>query len=144
MFRLRASDFLCGQKVTKEPSKGRGISISLSPLKSPLLETTKHRGDCGPPIGCTPWSWQCPGRFSGESAERATKRAGGCGTGPWVRLTDCFRESHARFDGGASTRAIREGRELGASFLAEVSGHLTGTERQRLAHRHESWSLPRR
>ena len=40
MFRLRASDFLCGQKVTKEPSKGRGISIFLSPLKSPLLKTT--------------------------------------------------------------------------------------------------------
>ena len=35
-----ASDFLSGQKVTKEPSKGRGISISLSPLKSPLLKTT--------------------------------------------------------------------------------------------------------
>ena len=31
MFRPRASDFLCGQKVTKEPSKGRGISISPFP-----------------------------------------------------------------------------------------------------------------
>ena len=40
VFRPRASDFLCGQKVTKEPSKGRGISISLSPLKSPLLKPT--------------------------------------------------------------------------------------------------------
>ena len=53
MFRPRASDFLCGQKVTKEPSKGRGISISLSPLKSSLLKTT-NQGGCGPPIGCTP------------------------------------------------------------------------------------------
>ena len=52
-FRLRASDFLCGQKVTKEPSKGRGISIPLSPLKTPLLETT-NQGGPGPPIGCTP------------------------------------------------------------------------------------------
>ena len=46
MFRPRASEFytaetFCfgGVKFTKEPSKGRGISISLSPLKSPLLET---------------------------------------------------------------------------------------------------------
>ncbi len=31
MFRPRASDFLCGQKVTKEPSRGRGISISPFP-----------------------------------------------------------------------------------------------------------------
>jgi len=30
-FRPRASDFLGGQKVTKEPLKGRGISIPLSP-----------------------------------------------------------------------------------------------------------------
>ena len=51
MFRPRASNFLSGQKVTKEPSKGRGISISLSPLKSPLLETT-NQGGCGslPPL----------------------------------------------------------------------------------------------
>ena len=53
MFRPRASDFLSSQKVTKEPSKGRGISISLSPLKSSLLKTT-NQGGCGPPIGCTP------------------------------------------------------------------------------------------
>ena len=36
----KASDFLCRQKVTKELSKGGGISISLPPLISPLLETT--------------------------------------------------------------------------------------------------------
>ena len=47
MFRPRASEFytaetFCfgGVKFTKEPSKGRGISISLSPLKSSLLKTT--------------------------------------------------------------------------------------------------------
>ena len=53
VFRLRASVFLCRQKVTKELSKGRGVSISLSPLKSPLLKTT-NQGGFGPPIGCTP------------------------------------------------------------------------------------------
>ena len=63
MFRPRASDFLCGQKVTKEPSKGRGISISLSPLKSSLLKTT-NQGGCGPPIGCTPREGRTPRRFS--------------------------------------------------------------------------------
>ena len=31
MFRLRASDFLYSQKVTKELPKGRGISISPFP-----------------------------------------------------------------------------------------------------------------
>ena len=49
-----ASNFLYGQKVTKEPSKGRGISISLSPLKSPLLKTTNTGGDCGPPYWMYP------------------------------------------------------------------------------------------
>ena len=39
-FRLRASDFLCGQKVTKEPSKGREISISPFPSVPYPLETT--------------------------------------------------------------------------------------------------------
>ena len=49
----RGPRFLCRQKVTKEPSKGRGISISLSPLKSPLLETTNQGGFGSlPPLSC--------------------------------------------------------------------------------------------
>ena len=53
MFRLRASNFLCGQKVTKEPSKVGGISISLPPLKSSLLETT-NQGGARPPYWMYP------------------------------------------------------------------------------------------
>ena len=42
VFRPRASDFLAGQKVTKEPSKGRGISISPFPWKTHPLKTTNQ------------------------------------------------------------------------------------------------------
>lgn len=54
-----ASNFLAGQKVTKEPSKGREVSIPLSPLKSPLTQTTNQGGlrspllDVPPGRGCS-------------------------------------------------------------------------------------------
>ena len=67
MFRLRASNFLCRQKVTKELSKGRGISISLSPLKSPLLETT-NQGGLRPPY------WMYPPGVGNALKEPAANR----------------------------------------------------------------------
>ena len=57
-----ASDFLSGQKVTKEPSKGRGISISLSPLKSSLLKTT-NQGGLRPPYWMYPPGGTHPAPF---------------------------------------------------------------------------------
>ena len=54
IFRLRASNFLCRQKVTKELPRGRGISISLSPFEPPLLETTLQGGTAPSPEGLPP------------------------------------------------------------------------------------------
>ena len=43
--------FLCGQKGTKEPQKGEGISMSPLPFETLTLETTKRRG-------CDPFFWK--------------------------------------------------------------------------------------
>ena len=75
-----ASNFLYGQKVTKEPSKVGGISISLPPLKSPLLETTNQGGLRSPlldvpPRGTVTWRTQ---RQNGPAIDETVA---GCGPG---------------------------------------------------------------
>ena len=90
MFRLRASNFLCRQKVTKELSKGRGISISLSPLKSPLLETT-NQGGFGPPIGCTPRGLAVPCKVQRKTGGAGDETRSQVRHRNAVRLTARFR-----------------------------------------------------
>ena len=131
MFRHRASNFLCRQKVTKEPSKGRGISISLSPLKSPLLETTNTGGTAVPPIGCTPrgtetWKIQ---RRNGPAVDET---AGGCGPGAGA-CSRQFCASSTNHQGEPITEPKRDGWKLGAIVLVGVSTYSSNTERKRAA-----------
>ena len=60
--------------------------IGLSPLKSPLLETTNQGASA--PYWMYPQGLAVTWRFSGEPAEQAMKRAGECGPGTRVALFD--------------------------------------------------------
>ena len=141
MFRLRASNFLYGQKVTKEPSKVGGISISLPPLKSPLLETT-NQGGFGPPIGCTP-----PG--VGDNLKSPASEWGAEVNGPKGRCKPRGAECYNYFPvlstcpgDGATTEPPRDGWKPGATVLVGASAYSSNTERQRAARGVVSWPLP--
>ena len=140
MFRLRASNFLSAQKVTKEPSKVGGISISLPPLKSPSLKRPSTGGTAVPPIGCTPRgtvTWKVQRRNGSVLYETA----GGCGPGAGA----CSRQScpsSTSHGGGAITEPPRDGWKLGATVLVGVSTYSSNTERQRAARGAVSCSLP--
>ena len=91
---------LAKESNQRTPFKGRGISISLSPKKTPHLETTKGEG-CGPPL----WKHH-PGKWAiikSRLCRGAAKVGGGLWPLVWkvfLPLVDVRRERDGQTAGG--------------------------------------------
>ena len=102
VFCVKFCDLLCGQKVTKEPQKGEGISMSPLPFETLTLETTKGKG-------FDPFLWKLfPGSFGNYpiavgGAERRLRGMACWGT-PWDLIS-----------AGSGDPALRRGEDCGGT-----------------------------